>query len=758
MVARLLEKDPANRPGTAAEVAELLLPFALQAGPGVIGAPGNPVLALRQQEAASGRDDEDTGSIGEALARPAPESQAAVPAGFDIFDVHQRLIGEYRDYNKGAAVIRDDRIAKFFDADLDAKSQWPDPWLSLNPFFADGGSVTDLVTEGLLLPECASIFQTGKRDTATTLRRASRSASTGTSGTRSRPPRGRASYVLTTGTGSGKSLSYIVPIVDRVLRARQAGDRQARVRAIIVYPMNALANSQLWELEKYLRNGYGPGREPVTFARYTGQESQADRDRIRANPPDILLTNYVMLELMLTRPDDRRSLIRMARGLEFLVFDEMHTYRGRQGADVALLIRRVKDACEAGNVQCVGTSATMASEGTSQQRRRTVADVAFQIFDTPVAAENVIGETIIRATAEDAGPVTPARIAAPAAPADYADLVRDPLASWVETAFGLDRDDEGKLARRVPTTVQRAARDLAAQVGADEDECEKALQRTLQAGARARDPRSGRPLFAFRLHQFLSKGDTVYVTLEGENTRHITRDYQVEQPGSGGKVLLPLAFCRECGQEYLVTWRRDRSGTVSYLARRDATVAAEDGGGRAAYSDGYLYVSADLPWPRDTETVVADRRVPESWLEVNDRTQADQIRPTARQHLPVPVTVDAYGQEGSGEDGIEAAFIPGAFRFCLRCGVSYEQQRGNDFAKLATLDQEGRSSATTLISMSIVRSLRAIPEGALDANARKLLTFVDNRQDAALQAGHFNDFTEVTMVRGALLPRGASRR
>ena len=64
--------------------------------------------------------------------------------------------------------------------------------------------------------------------------------------------------MLTTGTGSGKSLAYIVPIVDRVLRDRQAGDRPAqRVRAIIVYPMNALANSQLRELEKYLRDGYG---------------------------------------------------------------------------------------------------------------------------------------------------------------------------------------------------------------------------------------------------------------------------------------------------------------------------------------------------------------------------------------------------------------------------------------------------------------------------------------------------------------------
>ena len=104
--------------------------------------------------------------------------------------------------------------------------------------------------------------------------------------------------------------------------------------------------------------------------------------------------------------------------------------------------------------------------------------------------------------------------------------------------------------------------------------CEKALQRTLQAGSRARHPQTGRPLFAFRLHQFLSKGDTAYVTLEDESSRHITRDYQVEQPGSDGKVLLPLAFCRECGQEYLVVWRRHRDGEFRYTARRDASVSA----------------------------------------------------------------------------------------------------------------------------------------------------------------------------------------
>ena len=258
-------------------------------------------------------------------------------------------------------------------------------------------------------------------------------------------------------------------------------------------------------------------------------------------------------------------------------------------------------------------------------------------------------------------------------------------------------------------------------------------------------------MFAFRLHQFLSKGDTVYVTLQDENTRHITRDYQVEQPGSGGKILLPLAFCRECGQEYLAVWRQEKAGATVYKARRDASMAGGDGDdGPKRVSDGYLFVAGDLPWPRDLATVIADRRVPESWLEVSDRTGEDVVKPTARKYLPESVTVDVYGREGPDADGIEAAFIPAPFRFCLRCGVSYEQVRGNDFAKLATLDAEGRSSATSLTSMSIVRSLRAVPERYLAEDARKLLTFVDNRQDAALQAGHFNDFVQVSMIRGAL--------
>src|SRR5205814_8867905 len=113
------------------------------------------------------------------------------------------------------------------------------------------------------------------------------------------------------------------------------------IQAIVIYPMNALANSQLKELEKFLCQGYPDRKGPVTFARYTGQEAEEERERIRANPPDILLTNYVMMELILTRSSDV-ALINSA-ALRFLILDELHTYRGRQGADVALLVRRVQN-------------------------------------------------------------------------------------------------------------------------------------------------------------------------------------------------------------------------------------------------------------------------------------------------------------------------------------------------------------------------------------------------------------------------------
>ncbi|WP_307871858.1 protein kinase [Micromonospora sp. U21] len=736
LIERLLAKDPADRPEDAGAVREVLLPLVQ----GEAKVPGwddfNPVRHFQAGHTIGAAHTRPADPAAEAFSRPAP--------GMDVFEVHRELIREYRAFTEGGTTIRDERIAEFVEHDLDAKSQWPDPWLSLNPFFASGGNMLELVNEGVLHQECARIFQANKTEGGTdcdgrplTLHRHQREAI--------EKAQSDASYVLTTGTGSGKSLAYIVPIVDKVLkeREREGSKAEKRVRAIIVYPMNALANSQLKELDKYLQDGYGPGHEPVTYARYTGQESDERRKEIRDSKPDILLTNYVMLELMLTRPDDRRSLIKMAQGLEFLVFDELHTYRGRQGADVALLIRRVREACQADQLQCIGTSATMSTEGSLDEQRAAVARVATTLFGTPVSAQNVIGETLIRATGASPDTVPAARLTAPGAPRAYKDLVNDPLAQWIETRFGLATDvATGRLVRQKPAKIEVAALELARESSLTAADCAGAIRATLKAGSEARHPVTERPLFAFRLHQFLSKGDTVYVTLEDKLTRHRTREYQLVLPGSDGKILLPLAFCRECGQEYLTVWRSEKDGRVVYAPRRDTAAA----GGRTG-GDGYLYIDPDRPWPATEEEAIEARRVPESWLET-DAGGAEVVRGSYRQRLPQAITVNPRGWEGHGD--LKAAFIPSPFLFCLHCGVSYEQTRGKDFAKLATLDQEGRSSATSLVSASIVRSLMQAPPEALSKKARKLLTFVDNRQDASLQAGHFNDFVQVTQLRGAL--------
>ena len=161
--------------------------------------------------------------------------------------------------------------------------------------------------------------------------------------------------------------------------------------------MNALANSQQEELDKFIGNV--PGARPVTFARYTGQEDSEERHRIAENPPDILLTNFMMLELLMTRQDELdRRVIGNCAGLRFLVLDELHTYRGRQGADVALLVRRVRERLAPERLQCIGTSATMASEGSIEDKSRVVARVASKLFSVAIPESNVIVETLDRVT------------------------------------------------------------------------------------------------------------------------------------------------------------------------------------------------------------------------------------------------------------------------------------------------------------------------------------------------------------------------
>lgn len=435
----------------------------------------------------------------------------------DVFELHRHVVDDYATYTKSFIRISDERIAEAVRQEISNGLLWPDPLLQLNPSFAPGKRIDDLVHEGILHEDCSRIFRIKQhcndfgRDLRLHLHQEQAI----------RLARADQSYVLTTGTGSGKSLAYIVPAVDYVLRTGSG----AGIKAIVVYPMNALANSQREELDKFLTRGF-EGREPlVSFARYTGQEGEQERERILNHPPDILLTNYVMLELILTRIEERR-LVEHAGKLRFLVFDELHTYRGRQGADVAMLIRRCREAFQSSTMRCVGTSATMTSTGDTEEQVRVVSDVASRVFGEHIPPQNIVGETLQRSTAvfdfEDPGVRASLKqcIQADNEPnSDYDSFRNLPLASWIEDTFGIRQEQKtNRLIRQVPRPLKGesgAAAKLAELTSCSEQACEAAVQRYLYAGTRSRDPETEYPpLFAFRLHQFITRGDTVWASLE----------------------------------------------------------------------------------------------------------------------------------------------------------------------------------------------------------------------------------------------------
>jgi len=359
----------------------------------------------------------------------------------NVFQFRDQVIDSYAEFSRSFVRFSAGDIAKLVDGEYSKGRYWPEPLVQINPNYKTGESVEQLAKDGMLEPLTAQIFQiqkTGGERIPVRLYKHQQDAI-------ALAQQGR-SYVVTTGTGSGKSLAFFIPIVDQILKAK-AADPQPRTRAIIIYPMNALANSQAEEIGKSLEN-IGGSQRPLTIARYTGQESPAERDALAGQPPDILLTNFMMLELILTRFEEVDCrVVENCMGLEFLVLDELHTYRGRQGADVAMLVRRLRQRLQAGRLLCIGTSATMSSTGTPEDQKKTVSDVASKIFGTPVAETDVIDETLHRATNPSLGlkavkPLLKARLEQKIESwTDLESFRNDPLAVWTELTLGLDLEN-----------------------------------------------------------------------------------------------------------------------------------------------------------------------------------------------------------------------------------------------------------------------------------------------------------------------------
>lgn len=211
-----------------------------------------------------------------------------------------------------------------------------------------------------------------------------------------------ASTLVATGTGSGKSECFLYPMLDHVARARSAGEEG--VKALVIYPMNALATDQARRIAELvaavpafmgLRVGLyvgGTAGAPGDGMTMTPNAVITDRDTLRQNPPDVLLTNYKMLDYLMLRPKDRQLWSRNTpTTLRYVVVDELHTFDGAQGTDLALLLRRLRArlAIPKGYLICAGTSATLGGSSDTSPLR----EYARQIFGEAFPPESVITET-----------------------------------------------------------------------------------------------------------------------------------------------------------------------------------------------------------------------------------------------------------------------------------------------------------------------------------------------------------------------------
>lgn len=600
---------------------------------------------------------------------------------FNPFDVLREVQKDYLTYVRTFQQFQNPDIqAWVLDHIENGSLLWKPPYIQIARPFERGARIEDLVRENTLHRGVSGIFRSVVEDLAS-------------------PPvhphyhqaaaiqrilSGR-NVIVATGTGSGKSFAFGIPIISEALHQRERGVRG--IKAVIVYPMNALANSQF---DDFARRLHGSG---VTIALYTGDTASKpdvalqryrestgrpqpfdsevlSRHEIQHNPPDILMTNYVMLELILTRFEDR-TLFAHPGVLQFLVLDEIHTYSGKRGADVAALIRRLKQHTRtARQLRCIGTSATVESGGL-ESADQTIAAFASNLFGETFSPEDVITETY----------------------APLSDELSDAHLKLVEL-----------LGKRVNNIVE-----LSQKLGADREETERLLLDL--------------PNQSPKLHAFFSQGRAISACLDAQSP-HLNDRGEISCPICAEighpRPTFALVFCRACGQEFYSVAADEENHLSS------AELDAYGIRGRL----GYLYMQK---WDEETNPL------PDAW-----RTPGGNIMQRVQDVLPEHHKVCPECGELDGDcshSQLPVVFLPAPFLFCPNCGITHDR-RSREFNKLFTFGSVGRSTATDVL---ITAQIRGLPKGQ-----KKVIAFSDNRQDTALQAAHMNSLHTRFAFRRAL--------
>ena len=673
--------------------------------------------------------------------------QRETPAAFSNNPFNQ--LGEiqrtYRSYVDTFVDVRNDHIRTWLGARVDGdRLLWNEPFLQVRRRFKAGPTLDELVGRGLLPETARQIFRVNADDFTDTRpvhphhhqARALELAAA------------KKSFVVATGTGSGKSFAFGMPVItDALNRAATPG-----IKAVIIYPMNALANSQYEDfalrlhgsgLKLALYTGDTPSTKEqgenfknTTAERRGGRISDAElwsREEIRETPPDILMTNYVQLEYLLTRGEDRQLFPESNRGaLRFLVLDEVHTYAGKRGAEVACLIRRLKQHTgTTDELRVIGTSATVES-GDGLDAEGAIKSFASSLFGQTVA------EVITETYAEGGGSTSsflPAAVAVEAADIEAFDGSDETVHALVEKVLARSLEENEKdpivlgtlfsgytplhfleeTLYEAPLQLSVLAERYAAahRPGLTPDQVRAELQAALFIGQYLQVPREGvyEPRITLKLHSFYSQGLGVSGSLTEPTYLSIKGEAQVKAEGERPAPAFPLVFCRVCGQEYFLA---DLWGT--FLSPNASL-------GEIGESTYYLRPGA---WNE------AEELLPESWL--TEKTQKVQQR--FQPHVPQTHRIDPYAAELGG--GLPYTLIKAPFLFCPTCQTSYDR-RPSELGKLIPYGMVGRSTATDIL---ISRTLDVLPK-----NQRKVIAFVDNRQDTEFQAAHFRDLARKVAFR-----------
>jgi superfamily II DNA/RNA helicase len=641
----------------------------------------------------------------------------------NIFQTHAQIVEDYADYISSFLNIADSGIKQHVGAELKQGKLWPEPLLQFNPAFEMAGTVNDLAQTGVIHEELADIFKG-----YSLYHHQVKAIQLGAQ---------HQDFVVTSGTGSGKSLTYIGSIFHYLL----SNPNQAGITAIVVYPMNALINSQYEEFDRYKKNyEKSTGKQfPISFGQYTGQEKEEKRQQMRENPPQILLTNYMMLELLLTRMRERTIRDAIYSNLRFLVFDELHTYRGRQGADVAMLIRRIRAKCLQ-NVISIGTSATMVSAGDSATQRVQVAKVATTLFGRTFSPNQIINEKLTRSLSGEERLPTKEQLSSSILAGINADfpieaLKKHPVAIWLENRIALDNSDN-ELRRGMPQPVSKIVDSLVNDSGLDTETCRIFLVEVLQwisvVNQRLQNGGQRYTYLPFKLHQFISQTGSVYTTLDQDERRHITLEPGVyKKDEDAKKPIFPNVFSRASGYAFICVSRNGNQ-----LEPREFRDKTEDEDSET--TDGYLIIGEDIWDPIDDLEFL-----PDAWLVKSRRGPDSKKKP----FFPVKLYFDEFGKCSETEPlKWWGWFMKAPLLFDPTAGVFYDTKT-NEGTKLTKLGSEGRSTSTTITAFAILNQLK---EAGYQDEDQKLLSFTDSRQDAALQAGHFNDFVQVVRLRSSI--------